>query len=146
MTTADLPCISRLEKSAGPYPWNTQHFQDSLKSGHCCKVALKKGEIIGHGVIMTIMDESHLLILSIDKSYQGQGIGKALLRHLIEEAAAQSASTLFLEVRDSNEKAFQLYLNEGFNEVGRRKDYYPAKEKREDAIVMALDLDAYQEY
>ncbi len=140
MTEADLPRISELENSAGPYPWRLNHFMDSLKSKHCCKVVTIENKIVGHGVIMTVADEAHLLILSVDCDFQSQGIGKALLQHLITEAETLQASTLFLEVRDSNKTAFQLYLNAGFNEIGRRKDYYPAGKMREDAIVMAMEL------
>ena len=43
---------------------------------------------------------------------------------------------LWLEVRESNHNAYQLYLAAGFNEVDRRIGYYPAENGREDAIMM----------
>jgi len=47
---------------------------------------------------------------------------------------------VYLEVRPSNPAAIALYHSEGFNEIGRRPRYYPAKDGREDAIVMAIEL------
>lgn len=144
MTTTDLPRITELEQGAGPHPWSRINFQDCLRSGYCCRVIQQQKTIIGHGILMFVDDEAHLLILSIDRDCQGQGLGKMLLSHLIDEARRHNATTLFLEVRDSNKRAFQLYLNQGFNEIGRRRNYYPGKNGREDAIVMALDLDTAQ--
>jgi len=48
--------------------------------------------------------------------------------------------TLLLEVRPSNHTAIQLYHSVGFNEIGVRKDYYPAHNGREDALILALHL------
>ncbi|MDD7805348.1 MAG: ribosomal protein S18-alanine N-acetyltransferase [Endozoicomonas sp. (ex Botrylloides leachii)] len=141
MTEQDLPCVSKVEHSAGRYPWQQHAFIDSLKSNHCCKVALIGDVIIGHGIIMTVLDEAHLLILSVDKAYQRKGYAKALLRHLIQEAEKRQATILFLEVRESNNVAFQFYLNQGFNEIGSRTNYYPTKRgEKENAILMAATL------
>ena len=55
-------------------------------------------------------------------------------------ARGRGAERVYLEVRPSNPAAIALYHSEGFNEIGRRPRYYPAKDGREDAIVMALEL------
>jgi ribosomal-protein-alanine N-acetyltransferase len=67
-------------------------------------------------------------------------LGLALLEHLMSRAYAANARECFLEVRDSNTGAFRLYERYGFNEIGRRRDYYPAVGGREDAVVMACTL------
>jgi ribosomal-protein-alanine N-acetyltransferase len=59
---------------------------------------------------------------------------------MIELAKQKKVKTLFLEVRPSNKKAMALYGKFGFNEIGTRKDYYPAHRGREDAVVLALQL------
>ncbi|MNE24719.1 ribosomal-protein-alanine N-acetyltransferase [compost metagenome] len=51
-----------------------------------------------------------------------------------------NARECFLEVRASNQPAYRLYERFGFNEIGRRRDYYPAVGGREDALVMACTL------
>ena len=63
-----------------------------------------------------------------------------MLNHLIEDAREQGARQMFLEVRESNQAAMQMYLNHGFNEVGRRRNYYPTAAGREDALVYGLQL------
>ena len=71
---------------------------------------------------------------------QGEGHGRRLMRRLMDLARWHGAERIFLEVRPSNPRAMQLYHTLGFNEIGRRPKYYPAKNGREDAIVMALEL------
>jgi ribosomal-protein-alanine N-acetyltransferase len=63
-----------------------------------------------------------------------------LLRRLLDIARWNGASRVFLEVRPSNPVAQSLYHAMGFEEIGRRPKYYPARDGREDAIVMARDL------
>ena len=142
MTPQDLASVARLESEASSHPWKNSNFENCLnKSSYSCQIASLDGEDIGHGVLMTVADEAHLLIITISRQHQGKGLGTLLLQHLLE-TAKKKAATLFLEVRTSNEAAFQLYLNEGLSEIGRRKNYYPATPQHpaEDAIVMALDL------
>ncbi len=141
MTEKDLPRIAVVEKAAGAHPWRTCHFIHSLRSHHCCQVAVQNNTIVGHGVMMLVADEAHLLILSVHSGFQGRGIGKALLRQLIEKAQQCEARSFFLEVRESNTAARRLYANEGFNEIGRRQQYYPLSGGlSEDAIVMAMEI------
>ena len=141
MTHQDLPELTSIEQEAGPHPWNQKHYLDSIDSGHLCTVAEYQGRIVAQGVVMLAAGEASLLILTVSRSDQGKGYGSALLKQLIDSSAEQ-ADTLFLEVRESNQKAFNLYLNAGFSEIGRRENYYPSGKghKSEAAIVMALDL------
>lgn len=141
MTKYDLPRVDEIEHSASSYPWCKSHFITSLQLNHYCKVAVLNHTIVGQGIMMTVHDEAHLLILSVDGQYQGKGVGKALLEQLIQAAQSQKTTTFFLELRVSNEAAFGLYLNQGFNEIGRRANYYPKKGRgKEDAILMAMDI------
>ena len=96
---------------------------------------------MGFAIVQRVLDEAHLLNICVKPSKQGKGLGKAILQHVIDYANSISAVIILLEVRSSNERAQQLYLNSGFNEMSVRKGYYPAKEGREDAILMAMDLD-----
>lgn len=141
MTHQDIPELEAIEQQAGPHPWNQKHYLNSIDSGYLCMVAEHEGRIVAQGVVMLVAGEASLLILTVSRNEQGKGFGAAMLNQLID-ASAKQAETLFLEVRESNKKAFSLYLKSGFSEIGRRKNYYPASKnhKAEDAIVMALDL------
>ena len=84
--------------------------------------------------------ECHILNICVDPKRQGQGIGRRLLLELLSIAQAREADTAFLEVRPSNVHARSLYFSEGFNEIGNRRDYYPARFGREDAVILAKTL------
>ena len=75
-----------------------------------------------------------------DRHRQGEGLGRALVVHLLERAQSLQAGSVFLEVRPSNMVAYKLYESVGFNEIGVRRDYYPAFVGREDALVLAREL------
>jgi ribosomal-protein-alanine N-acetyltransferase len=84
--------------------------------------------------------EAHVLNLCVAPEHQGHGHGRHLLRRLVDIARWHMSDRVFLEVRPSNPGAIALYHSEGFNEIGRRPNYYPAPRGREDAIVMAREL------
>ncbi|KRW59223.1 ribosomal protein S18-alanine N-acetyltransferase [Pseudomonas sp. TTU2014-080ASC] len=139
MTEADLDAVLKIEYAAFSHPWTRGIFTDSLSS-YSCWVMFEGSQQVGHGVIQVIMDEAHLLNITVKVESQGRGLGYKLLEHLMSQAKAQGAKDCFLEVRDSNQTAYRLYERYGFNEVGRRRGYYPAVGGREDALVMVCPL------
>ena len=90
--------------------------------------------------MMLVMDEAHLLNLSIAKTQQKRGLGRYLLEHMLKIAKNHKAANMFLEVRPSNISAIALYENMGFCEMAVRRGYYPAAHGREDAVLMGLAL------
>ncbi len=140
MTVADLDAIMEIEPHIYSHPWTRGNFADSLKSAHSAWVLLHNEEIIGYALMMMVLDEAHLLNLSVSKPYQKQGLGRLLLEHMISIAQALNAANMFLEVRASNISAIALYENIGFNEMAVRRGYYPAQHGREDAILMGLAI------
>lgn len=140
MQEADIEWVMGVERLAYPYPWTEGIMRDCLCAGHYCYVCLHEDRIIGHAVMSIAADESHILNIAIDPPYQKRGFGRDLLYHLIDLARRQSVAMVFLEVRQSNRAAASLYDSTGFNEISRRKGYYPADKGREDAIVYGLTL------
>ena len=96
--------------------------------------------IAGYGILSVGAGEAHVLNLCVAAVWRSQGLGRYLLRRLLDIARWNGAERVFLEVRPSNPLAKTLYESAGFAEIGRRPRYYPARDGREDAIVMALDL------
>jgi ribosomal-protein-alanine N-acetyltransferase len=96
--------------------------------------------ILGYFVAMQGVDEVHLLNITVDPPYQGKGWGRVMLDALGLWARARNAQWLWLEVRRGNLRAQQVYLRYGFRRVGERRNYYPAEQGREDAIVMSFKL------
>ncbi len=140
MENDDLPQVCKIEQRSAEHPWQPVHFADSLRSGYLCELVQHNGLTVGHCVMMVVCGEASILILTVNKEFQRQGIGKRLLQHMIKQALQMNCETILLEVRRSNARAFNLYLNEGFSEIGVRKNYYPMGNTREDAIVMAMEL------
>jgi ribosomal-protein-alanine N-acetyltransferase len=139
MTEADLDAVLKIEYAAFSHPWTRGIFLDGLKSYEIW-LMFEGGQQVGHGVINVIIDEAHLLNITVKPESQGRGLGLALLEKLMQRAYELNGRECFLELRASNQSAYRLYERYGFNEVGRRRDYYPAVGGREDALVMACTL------
>ena len=100
----------------------------------------RQGIIQGYGILSIAAGEAHLLNLCVRPETQRQGVGEKMLVHLVSLARRHYAEIIFLEVRQSNAAARRLYDKAGFNELGNRKDYYPAEDGREDALILARVL------
>ena len=95
-------------------------------------------EIIGFSLLSMAAEEAHVLNVGLIPEVRGKGFGKQLLLHLIDLAEQHKTRVIYLEVRDSNDIAKNLYASLQFEQVGVRKDYYITKEGgREDAIVLS---------
>jgi [ribosomal protein S18]-alanine N-acetyltransferase len=144
MREDDLDTVIAIEQRAYPFPWTRGILRDCLRADYPAWVLLQNGAIIGYGVLSIAADEAHILNICTAPEAQGRGHGRRLLRSLLQIARGRGVRRMFLEVRPSNPHAIALYHDEGFNEIGRRPRYYPAKDGREDALVMAMELFADQ--
>lgn len=140
MAEADLDAVMAIEQMVHPFPWSRGNFVDSLLAGYACWVGRIAGRIVGYVVVMPVVDESHLLNISVDAAWQGRGLGARLLRHAMRVGRRGGAERLLLEVRPSNTAALRLYEHFGFVRIGVRRNYYPAAEGREDAYVLVHPL------
>lgn len=140
MRVDDLESVLDIELRAYPFPWTRGIFHDCLRAGYPAWVLEQNHAVIGYGMLNIGADEAHVLNVCTAPEVQGQGHGRRLLRSLLKAARNRGAQRVFLEVRPSNTIAIALYDSEGFNEIGRRPRYYPAKGGREDALVMAKEL------
>lgn len=140
MRSDDLDQVAAIEGRAYEFPWTLGIFRDCLRAGYQCWVLTRPGEIVGYGVLSIAAGEAHVLNVCVSPEAQCGGLGKRMMRRLIDLARWHRAERIFLEVRPSNERAIALYDALGFNEIGKRPNYYPTRRGREDAIVMALEL------
>lgn len=140
MTNTDLDAVAEAEARIHPFPWTRGNFADSLAAGHDVWLAREDGILVGYAVMMQVLDEIHLLNISVLPELQRNGRGSALLDHIFARARMRAATRVLLEVRPGNVAGQAFYRRHGFAEIGRRRDYYPTHEGREDAIVMARDL------
>ena len=141
MTEVDLDWVVENEAELHAFPWTRGNFVDSLHAGYGAWVLRVAAQPVAYGVMLTVVDEAHLLNISVARAAQRAGVGGRLLRQLFDEAHGRGASQFFLEVRPSNEAAIALYHRHRFEAIGRRKGYYPSRDGgREDAIVMRREL------
>lgn len=145
MIEDDLDQVIDIENQTYEFPWTRGIFHDCLQVGYCCWVFEAEGEILAYGVMSVAADEAHILTIVVAEYARRQGLGGKILEHLLGIARQRNASTVLLEVRPSNEAAIKLYQRIGFSEIGIRKDYYPDANGREDALVMGMDINYYQE-
>lgn len=123
MTAADVRRCTELEQQLfdGDDPWNPEAFLEALAAGQHYLAAREDGALIGYAGLARAGGEAEIHTLAVDPAHQGRGIGRALLRALLDHAAG---ATVFLEVRTDNESAIQLYRSEGFAVIGTRRGYY----------------------
>ena len=140
MRERDLAAVAIIEAEVYSHPWTQGNFRDSLTAGHACWVVERGDALCAYGVLMMGVDEAHLLNLSVAQALQRQGFGRLLLAFLEARAREFRARIMFLEVRVSNAPARSLYAGAGYREVAVRRNYYPAANGREDAILMGKDL------
>ena len=140
LTLADLDRVFAIEQVAYPFPWTRGVFEDCLRVGYACFGLQFARELAGYTVFSWAAGEAHLLNLCVHPDWQHRGYGSLLLEYAINHVARLESESIFLEVRESNPRAAELYKNRGFNVIGRRPSYYQAGDKREDAIVMRLAL------
>ena len=145
MTEADIPAVMAMEHDACLHPihaWSADNYRSSMRAGYWARVRCDggSGRIVAVCVAMDGVDEVHLLNIAVDKACHGQGMARSILQVLYERCRLHRAPTLWLEVRPSNLPARTLYASEGFTEIGLRKNYYPAPEGREDALVLKREI------
>ncbi len=147
-TSSDLPRILEIERLAFPSPWTLASFKRELTlpfsrlmvsiSGALSADRVISSPIVGFLCRWLIADECHVLNIAVHPDARRLGIGVALMNEAIQEARAERAELVTLEVRRSNLAARQLYRKFEFEERRLRKNYYGPGE---DAIIMELMID-----
>ncbi|MDP9499567.1 ribosomal protein S18-alanine N-acetyltransferase [Bisgaard Taxon 45] len=141
ITEHDLERLFEIEQSAHLVPWSMGILKNTQGDRYLNLKLIDQEQIVAFVICQYILDEATLLNIAVDPLFQGKGFGKQLLTQLIQQLTEKGISTLWLEVRESNIVAQTLYAQLGFNEVDRRKNYYPTPDgQRENAIVMARYL------
>lgn len=140
LTEGDLPDVMAIELASYSHPWSEALFISCIEGGYINRLLVEDGRIIGYLIVSVAVGECHILNVCSVPSVRRRGAARYLLNQIFEEAKALGAEQVFLEVRPSNVNAIGLYEALGFEQVGRRKNYYPAAQGREDALVYRLGL------
>lgn len=155
MQTADLDAVLEIEAVSHLHPWTKGNFTDSLAAGHwayCIRPQVDpaiKGSYLdpailwAYCILFPAVDELHLLNITVSPKLRQLGLASRMMAAIEGVAAQQKMPRMILEVRPSNTAAVALYRKLGYEEIGMRKNYYPADPQlgtREDALVMAKSI------
>lgn len=140
LTELDFDDAYAIEKLSHLIPWSEQTFRSNQGERYINKKVVLNNQLAGFLICQTVLDEATLFNIAIAPMYRKQGLATLLLDTLLQELTTKNIKILWLEVRESNTSAINLYHNLGFNEITIRKNYYPAKYGREDAIIMAYNI------
>ncbi|MCX5807429.1 MAG: ribosomal protein S18-alanine N-acetyltransferase [Proteobacteria bacterium] len=139
MKDSDIKNVLDIEKRSFITPWTKKMLYETLSSPISASFVIETNDLLlGYIMLYYVLDEAHILNLAINPDYRGRGYASQLIRHIIEYCAKKGISDFFLEVRDGNIKAINLYKMFGFKVIGKRKKYYT--DTHEDALVMQLSL------
>lgn len=141
MREADLDRVMEIEHASYSTPWPETSFRGLIGRGDASLlVAESDGEIAGYAVCWTMLDQAELGNIAVAPEWRRRGIAQRLLTATIERMREHEVRELYLEVRTSNDGAQRLYTRNGFETVGRRRNYYTKPD--EDALVMRRALEA----
>lgn len=134
LTEEALERVQAIEADAGPYRWSHADWLSSLQSDECFEL-LCDAQTVAVAAFSVVCDEANLLNIAVPDHAQRRGHARRLLVHCLNDYASAGIKHCFLEVRRSNVPAIALYESLGFSLIGERKNYYPVKGGREDALV-----------
>lgn len=140
MKKSDITAVCEIEKLVYDFPWSEDTFHNCFKIGYSSWIMERLGEVFAYGILSFGAGEAHIMNFCISPAQQKKGFGHKLMGKMIEVAIQYRAKNMLLEVRPSNVPALNLYKKAGFDEIGERKDYYPGKYGREDAVVLEMIL------
>lgn len=139
---ADIPCMRALEQQAETAAhWAERDYYALFVPEAPRRLALlatETEEIKGFVVARCDLDEWEIENVVVATEHRRVGVGTLLIRELLYEAEKAGATSVVLEVRDSNDPARRLYEKLGFKEVGRRPKYY--ENPAEDALLLKISV------
>lgn len=125
--------------SESPRPWTARAFTEELERDPPSLFTLKSsGQVIGFVVVRTLAPDMDIVDLALAEAFRRRGLGRLLLRSLLDRAARGGIEKVFLEVREGNRAARHLYRGFGFEETQRRRGFYQGPV--EDGILMRLEM------
>ena len=139
MTVDDVPAVVELDQISFSLPWPERSFRFEVTDNPAsrCWVAEVDARLAGMIVAWSFADEVHIATIATHPDFRRQGIAYILLSHVLKQALLEGAISSFLEVREGNLAAQEMYRKFGYQVSGRRPRYY--KDNNEDAILMTLD-------
>ena len=145
MTADHLGELERLEKICFSRPWSRKMLAEELDN-ECAAFLVAEDpvmkEVVGYAGLLVMADEGYITNVAVFPEYRRRGVAGQIIQVFDNFARGNRLAFLTLEVRPSNAAAIALYKGFGFEEVGRRKNYYDLP--KEDALILTKEY-TYEE-
>ena len=114
--------------------YSRKMLENDLKNqNNCVWVLTDDDKIVGYIDVFHIFDEANLQRIAVFEKYEGLGCATRLLNYAEKYLIKNNISKIYLEVSETNLRAVNFYIKNGYKETNRRKDYY---KDLSDAIIM----------
>ena len=140
MNADHLESLERLERICFSRPWSRKMLAEELEN-QCAAFLVAEdatGDVLGYAGLLVAAAEGYITNVAVFPEQRRRGIAGQLLQVFLNFAEANRLAFLTLEVRPSNAAAIALYQGFGFQEAGRRKNYYEAPQ--EDALLLTKEF------
>ena len=137
MNHSDTEELAELEQLCFSSPWSYKLIEEIPDSPFDTGFVLEEdGKVKAYAILRILAGEGEIQRIGVLPSERRRGIGGKVMEAMTGYARENGAEAIFLEVREGNTAARSLYKSWGFEDEGRRKDYYT--DPKEDAILMVL--------
>ena len=134
--------LEKLERLCFSRPWSRKMLAEELEN-QCAAFLVAQdgdtGKVVGYAGLLVVADEGYITNVAVFPEYRRRGVAAQLLSVFENFARGNRLAFLTLEVRPSNAAAIALYQGFGFQEAGRRKNYYDLP--KEDALILTRRFD-----
>ena len=137
MNADHLEELERLERICFSRPWSRKMLSEELENDCAAFLVAEEPEtkqVLGYAGVLVMADEGYITNVAVFPEYRRQGIAAQIIKVFCDFAQGNHLAFLTLEVRPTNTAAIELYRSFGFEEVGRRKNYYDLP--KEDALIL----------
>ncbi|MBR5322899.1 MAG: ribosomal protein S18-alanine N-acetyltransferase [Clostridia bacterium] len=139
-TEEHLDAIAEIEAMCFSTPWSRNSFADSMSNKQVISffTATLNNEIVGYICLFHLFEEGELLNIAVKPNFRNCGIAQKMINKMFELFKQKEVTRITLELRESNINAKSLYLKNGFEPIGIRKNYYTSP--LENGIVMQKNI------
>ena len=137
MNADHLDELEKLERICFSRPWSRKMLSEELENDCAAFLVAEEPEtrrVLGYAGVLVMADEGYITNVAVFPEYRRQGIAAQIIKVFCDFAEGNHLAFLTLEVRPTNTAAIELYRSFGFEEVGRRKNYYDLP--KEDALIL----------
>ena len=139
LTEEHMEAVMEIERDLFTQPWRVEDFKRLIGKPESINLAaLAENKVVGYSCCWVVIETAELGNIAVARQYQGRSVARALLEATVKACRKRKVSSLFLEVRSSNQRAIELYNRYGFEQISIRHGYY--SHPLEDALIMKLEL------